>query len=518
MSHLTPDDTAPRLQPQDLEAEKQLLGAVLLDGSALNRIRETIQPGDFYADKNCLIYRGMLTLADEGTVIDLITLGDKLKESRTLDAAGGMSYLAELIRETPSAANVRSHAKIVRKHAETRRFIAAGEYQIARAYEGAAPLPMAESPQGSALPVLTRLSDVQAEMVSWLWPGRIPRGKLTLIVGDPGVGKSLLTVDLAARISRGTAFPDDAPAPCGDVIILTAEDGKADTIRPRLDAAGGDASHVYVLDGIGTPGSVPRPLDFASDLEHLECTITKHAAPLLIVDPITAYLGDGDSYKDADVRRVLGPLAAVAERTGVAILGIMHLSKNEQRKALYRALNSIAFVAAARAVFAVAEDPEAEGRVLFLPLKMNLAEKPCGLAYRKEGGRIIWDSAPVTVDAETALGATSAPGERSERLEAKRILVDILRDGPMRAEDVREESERAGISPRTLERAKAALGIRSERVGGAGATGWWQWSLPPANIAKMPKAAMPSPGELVASLAVGGDLSGNTKEVVIDFT
>jgi hypothetical protein len=368
-------------------------------------------------------------------------------------------------------------------------------------------------------PVMVRLADVQPESVTWLWPGRIARGKLTLLVGDPGVGKSMLTIDLTARISRETTFPDGPQAPGGNVIILTAEDGVADTVRPRLDAMEGDPSRVFVLTGIRAAGdSVPGHFQLTTDLPHLERTITEHQAVLVVIDPLSAYMGEKDTYKDAEVRRVLGPLSMMAERTGVAVVGIMHLSKNEQRKALYRALNSIAFVAAARAVFVVAEDPDTEGRILFLPLKMNLAPKPPGLAYRLDGPCIVWDTGPVTADAESALRGADLPEERAERMQAGEVLRELLQAGPMKATDVKKEAAVAGIPERTLYRTKAALRVKAHRVGGVGSAGWWEWALPDskptadAKTAKLPKTANFPHREKVAALGDSGSLSAETGE------
>ncbi len=402
-----------------------------------------------------------------------------------------------------------------RTHEDFRKLLEAAEPWVRLS-----PKVQAEAAEQSAGPVLVRLADVQPEEITWLWPGRIARGKLTLFVGDPGVGKSMLTMDLAARISRAAPFPDGSHAPSGSVIILTAEDGLADTVRPRLDAMEGDPSRVFVLTGVRTPtDSAPGYFQLTTDLSHLEHAITEHNAVLVVIDPLSAYLGEKDSYKDAEVRRVLGPLAMMAERTEVAVVGIMHLNKNEQRKALYRALNSIAFVAAARAVFAVAEDPDTEGRGLFLPLKMNIASKPPGLAYRLDGPRIAWDTEPVTADAESALRGADLPEERAERVQAGEVLRELLQAGSMKAEAVKKEASVAGVSERTLYRAKAALRVKAHRVGGLGSAGWWEWKLPDSRLtpdaktANLPKIATLPHRENVAALGESGSLSRVEEEV-----
>lgn len=239
----------------------------------------------------------------------------------------------------------------------------------------------------------TQLADIKPEDIKWLWPFRIARGKLTMLIGDPELGKSLLTLDLAARITNRLPFPDGSPGLQGDAILLSAEDGVADTVRPRFDAAGGDPTRVHVLNAM-RDRTGERLFDLGRDLPRLERAITQTQAALVIVDPISAYLSaKTDSYRDAEVRRVLAPLAALANRTSAAVVAIMHLTKNQQTRAIYRAQGSIAFAAAARAVFAVAEDRADKERRLFVCVKMNIAKKPPALRYKIEAP----EGQPITV-------------------------------------------------------------------------------------------------------------------------
>lgn len=340
--------------------------------------------------------------------------------------------------------------------------------------------PTAQTEAESDAPDLVIMSTVFPEDVTWLWPGRIPCGKLSLIIGDPGQGKSTATLDLAARVSRGLPWPDGGAAPWGGVVLLTAEDGLADTVRPRLDAMEADVSRVAVLRGIKVPGqAIPDPFRLDEDLVHLETAINQMGARLVVVDPISAYLGDSDSYKDADIRRVLAPLAALAERTGAAVVGVLHLTKDSQRKVLYRAQGSLGFVAASRAVFAVAADKDDPERRLLLPIKCNLGPTPPGLAFRLvptgSAARVEWSEEPVTVGVEEALAGPEPPQERSERTEAENFLRNILADGPVEAKEVFAGAGALGIKDRTLNRAKASLKIKAEKDGFRGP---WLWSLP----------------------------------------
>jgi RecA-family ATPase len=175
------------------------------------------------------------------------------------------------------------------------------------------------------LVTLTRLADVEPECVSWLWPGRIPLGKLVTLDGDPGLGKSTLALTFATPITTAGTWPDGSVCEQpGAVLIMSAEDGLADTVRPRLDAAGADVSKVHAIEGVplideDTGERTLRPPSLA-DVAALEDAINRTGARLLIIDVLMAYLPAGaDSHKDQDIRRVLSRLAALADRTGCTI-------------------------------------------------------------------------------------------------------------------------------------------------------------------------------------------------------
>ena len=208
-------------------------------------------------------------------------------------------------------------------------------------------------------PVIRNLAEVKAVPVKWRWRGRLADGKLTLIVGDPGLGKSFIALDVAARVSAARSWPDsESDEPQSNVLLLSAEDGVADTVRPRLDALGGDAARVHTLDAVRDK-ECERPIQLA-DITALELAIRATRSKVLIIDPLSAYLGRTDSHRDSEVRGLLAPLAALAERTEVAILAVMHLSKSVRNPAIYRTVGSIAFSAAPRIVLGVARDPARE--------------------------------------------------------------------------------------------------------------------------------------------------------------
>jgi len=249
------------------------------------------------------------------------------------------------------------------------------------------------------------MGEVEPREVSWLWPGRIPSGRITLFAGAPGDGKSFATADFAARVSTGVAWPDGARCPRGSVIMLAGEDDAHDTVRPRLDAHAADVSRVHLLAAVrhrrsdGRDGE--RPVTLA-DVAAIESAVRGVAdCRLLIVDPIGAFIGgEIDSHRENEVRSVLAGLGTIAERCGVAVLSIAHYRKAAGASADDAVLGSRAFTALARATWHLVRHAADRGRRLFLPGKSNLAHRASGLAFRISGepARLVWFSVPVRRD------------------------------------------------------------------------------------------------------------------------
>jgi putative DNA primase/helicase len=340
--------------------------------------------------------------------------------------------------------------------------------------------------EGRPGPVLTRLADVRPESVEFLWQGRLALGKLNLVDGDPGLGKSTLLLDVGARVSTGRDMPDGSPGiGRAGVVIQSAEDGLADTIRPRLEAAGADLSRIVALE-IGDEAGL-RPAFIPDDLDHVEAAIRKTRARLWIVDPLMAYLGaEVNSYRDQDVRRALARITAIAERTGVCAVLIRHLTKAMGGSALYRGGGSIGIIGAARSGLLVARDPDDESgaRRILAVTKSNLGPEAPSLSFTVESAsigdgistsRIAWGE----TSAHTATGLLAPPvddEQRSASDEAAALLRDLLASGPVPAKAVQAAVHDAGIAWRTVERVKVRLGIKSVRPGGF--TGPWSWALP----------------------------------------
>jgi hypothetical protein len=330
------------------------------------------------------------------------------------------------------------------------------------------------------------LANVKPEPISWLWPGLIPRGKITLIAGDPGLGKSLISSMLASVASKGYTWPlTDSHSPIGDVVLLSAEDDPADTIRPRLDAAGADCSRVHIIESIKetiTDGSVThRMFSFKQDITALdECLSSFPDCKLVIVDPVSAYMDGTDGNSNTDIRGLFAPLAALAMKYKVAVVLIQHLNKSGGTNALYRSIGSIAFVGAARSAFIVTKDPDNPKRRLFMPTKNNLAEESNGLAYsviEAENGApvIVWESDPITITANDALAVPEQNEERTATDEAVAFLRDLLSAGPMQVSKIEKESRQAGINSKPLRSARIRLGIKSVK---SSFEGGWVWALP----------------------------------------
>ena len=345
---------------------------------------------------------------------------------------------------------------------------------------------------------LVCLADVPTEEVTWLWPARIPFGKITVLDGDPGNGKSTMTIDLAARITRGLAMPDGAGgAAPASVLFLTAEDGLGDTVHPRLAAAGGDPARVFVLATVPDDEGKPRPPALPQDIDTIARIVQAKGITFVVVDPLMSFLGGGiDSFKDHDIRRALHPLATMAEKTGVALLLVRHLNKGGSGNALYRGGGSIGIVGAARSGLLVSRDPKDDGRRVLATTKCNLAAEPPSLSYSLETdngvGVIRWHGTSAYTAAQLVAQPLD-PEERSQVDEAADLLRVMLEEngGEMPAADAKKRLHAAGIEPKTAQRARSRIGAV---VAKASFSGKPVWRLPPSGQTQdgqAPTAAQP---------------------------
>ena len=355
-------------------------------------------------------------------------------------------------------------------------------------------VPLHELPEASRL-VVNCAANIKPEKIDWLWEQRLPLGKCVLVAGEGGLGKSMMLAWIAATVSRGKEWPcGEGQSRRGSVIILSAEDDAADTIVPRLLAADADVSKVQLLEAVRKEDDKGhRSFNLQLDLPELEKKLAEFSDVLLvIIDPITSYLGKVDSHKNAELRSVLEPLGKMAARQHVTVIANTHLSKASGGSANSRVIGSVAFVNHARAAFIVAADPDDRGKRLFLPSKTNLGKPRQGLAYRiadtalsgPEHGTAIWapyvqwEDSPVTISADQAMAAMAGgPEGRTAMEEAKQFLIEILSAGEVSAKEVKAAADAQMISHATLRRAKSALGIQVKREGfGPGSTLLWSLS------------------------------------------
>ncbi|MDR0861357.1 MAG: AAA family ATPase [Oscillospiraceae bacterium] len=310
---------------------------------------------------------------------------------------------------------------------------------------------------------LLTLEEIQAEAVQWLWEPYIALGKITLVQGDGGIGKSTMARAIAAAVTRGEEVGGTGVyAPPASVIYQSAEDGYADVVKPQLMKLGADCSRVRVID------ESERGLTLSD--ERIEEAIVKAGARLFILDPLQAYLGGSDFHSVNGIRPLMKSLSAVAERTGCAVVIIGHLNK-KGGQAQYRGLGSIDIYAAARSVLTVGKLPLDDSMRAIIHSKSNLAPLGAPQAFGlDQNGDFCWlGDCEITLD-EMLSGKPKAENQFSK---AVKLLELALAVQPVAAVEIMRRAEEQGISPKTLNRAKSALGVQSIRKNGQ-----WFWVLP----------------------------------------
>jgi AAA domain len=312
------------------------------------------------------------------------------------------------------------------------------------------------------------LSSIETEQIEWLWDPLIPQSMITIIEGDPGLGKSFLAMHIGAQTTVGGALPGVRHVKRGRVLYFTAEDDPAYTIRPRIDAMKGDPSMIRLQS---------RYSPFDDDgLKILWREVRAHPPSLIIIDPLVAYVpGSADFYKPNEIRALLYKLNEVAVYSGAALVIIRHLTKGKREKALYQGVGSIDVIGVARSAIRVAEHPEDPDLRVVAHLKHNLTKRGDSWLFsldEQRGGVPIlrWHgNSPLTADDLSELPREDV----SPRDEAIELLTRELKKGPKTANELKEIAEKYSISVRTLNRAKSELGVASRKIGNQ-----WSWELP----------------------------------------
>lgn len=307
-----------------------------------------------------------------------------------------------------------------------------------------------------------RLSTLIPTPLQWLWRPRLPAGRLSILVGHPDRGKTIIACTFSGHVSRGRAWPDGQSCPQGTVLFLEAEDALEETIVPRLQAADADLTHILTWK--------------ARDLSRLSTLLESVHPKLCILSPLNTYLPRVNTWNDQDVRRVLQPLADLALKSGATFLGIMHPPKSKQSLPIHTIVGSVAFGAVARSVLAVERGEH--GLYLMEGIKQNLAQAVPPIGYRL----IPWSENPDVaqlqwVEVSDTLSLIPADDDQSALAEACEYLRMALAGGAVTSNALKLGADKNGIAWRTIMRARKVLGVHAQRVY-LREKSCWQLSLP----------------------------------------
>ena len=312
---------------------------------------------------------------------------------------------------------------------------------------------------------LIQMSQVEVEDIKWVWYPYIPYGKITVVQGDPGEGKTTFVLALIALLTQGKPLPEEenGTEPI-NVIYQTAEDGLADTIKPRLLSVGADCERVLVID--------ENEIELTLSDERLEQAIRQTGAKVIVLDPIQAYLGgDVDMHRANEIRPIMKRLALLAERTGCAVILIGHMNKMGGAKSAYRGLGSIDIRAAVRSVLVVGRVKDEPTLRIVAHDKSNLAPEGKSIAFELDPDTgFAWKGYCETTVDELLCGNGSL---LSKTAQAEKLLKDLLSEGEMLSEEITNQAKELDISNRTLKIAKQNIGVKSFRKGDK-----WYSSLP----------------------------------------
>jgi len=330
------------------------------------------------------------------------------------------------------------------------------------------------------IPKVTCMANVEPCEVEWLWENRIPLGRLTMIAGMPGQGKSCVTCDMAARVTRGRPFPDRSPCEAGSVLFIACEDDPADTIRPRLDAHHADPAKVHLLEGVELHGEdKTRELFFTlNDVEILEETIKEiPSLRLVVIDPIGSYIGtSANSNTDNEVRAVLAPIAEIAKKHDIAVVIVAHTRKSQATHADDMVMGSRAFTGIARAVWHLMPDSEDPDKRLFLAGKSNLSKNNEGLSFKINGrpAAIGWSPEPERRTANEALAELFESRRKpTAKDHAANWLKGFLGNRQVVKDEILDAAKEHGHSEKAINAASYELGVIKKPVEYGGKFFWW---------------------------------------------
>jgi KaiC/GvpD/RAD55 family RecA-like ATPase len=485
-----------QVPPCNIEAEESVLGAMMVAEPTLPQVIDEVglQAEDFYLDKHRLTFEAIRDLYTKGNPAAALAVSNELqrrgkvaepgsrKKIPAIEAAGGKHYVTELEGKCPAAANAKHYAEIVREKSRLRQVIGAAQEAQAAAYSGevngevdglVTALTIAKV--GASEITTVKGSEVTLRSPRFLDEQKmIPTRSVTVVFGKGGLGKTLFAINRAAAVTRGEMVGLDGPAP---VLVSSQEDDAEAVLAPRAVAAGADLEQLHFVSGLTLPSQVPALLARAKTL----------GAAMIVIDPIGEHLdSEVDSHKEAAVRNALRPLAEGAQALDLTVLVVCHPNKNTGATGLDRISGSGAFGNTARSVIVFGLDPgdpdgETGDRRVIGHMKCNVGKRAPSIAAEiltgqvetSEGAAIVPRLSLTGLSDHSADDLLSSPSseERSERDEARLFLTELLAGGPVRTNEIKTASERAGIASwRTVERAKKDLGLKAAQ-GGDG----WYW-------------------------------------------
>ena len=348
-----------------------------------------------------------------------------------------------------------------------------------------------------SFPMYRKISDIEPKPINWLWEDYMAKGAITLITGEPELGKSQITLNMAAIVTTGGIWPDNRKKQCkvGNVILISAEDSLEHTIRTRLEANSANMDKIYHLDGIGDYNSGNKLFNLKSNLNELETMINEiKGVSMIVIDPLSAFIAGVDSYKNTDVRSMLAPLSKLAEKYDIAIVGVEHPPKSSNGKAINQVGGSKAFIAAARSAYLVSKDPQDEKRSLFLRIKNNLTSHSVGISFRLEEvilptgeiSKVVWGDEPVKITADEVLAYYNQTEFQHGKESHKKWLQEELADGPKNVAEVEKKALTQGITKKQFRNLREKMSVESNKTSFKGG---YEMSLPDSNNIQEPEDA-----------------------------
>ncbi|MBN1126588.1 MAG: AAA family ATPase [Sedimentisphaerales bacterium] len=489
--------TVPDEERHDLAAEGALLGSMVMDTSIITKVTSQVSTECFFRPEHRLVFdaiRDQYEDSGDSGYIDLVLLRNRMKDNKTIEAAGGVEYLVKIHESVPSAESWQYYANIVLDKAAYRRCLSI----LDEAWET---LRRTQEPLTDRIEQIRRLftegeltrycrsldliraDSVQPKTVEWLVDDVLPLGMLSLIAGEPGAGKTFCSMSLAAAVTTGRPWPTprNNPAVQGSVLILSDEDDLPRVLLPRLIANEADTSKVHVQDA-----ATARPFHVTGGLYRLQATLDSLGdCRLIILDPITAYMEGINANSNAEVRSALVGLQRLAEQYNIAVAAVSHFSKKVDLGAIHRTLGSIAFTAAARSVWAVVKEKRDAGDAgrdsrlwrCLMPVKCNYAIRPRGIRFciEEPDGAVTFDANPIDQDVDEMMTGPESGMTSRARDDAEQWLHTLLNDGQMPATAVRQAADQEGHSWSTIKRISGRNSCIDKWK--SGTDGQWYWQL-----------------------------------------